>query len=221
MEFFDVKVLKVEVLTHDTNLFRVEKPGGFTHKIGQAVWIALSSAPDALKRPYTLASLPSDSFIDFIIKSYSEREGLSRETHKLVVGNNIFISKAFGPDLLSVIGDSSVFVAAGCGITKFLALLRTLKNSNSIDNYYLFYSNKTKSDVVLEDFLRELFSSCPNNLVLTLTRESNEGFFNGRIDKEFFINHLPSGVNGKKLFVCGPSEFSKAVSDAFNELSAE
>jgi len=219
MNLTKVKVLSVVDLTHDTKSFRLEKPQGYIFGAGQALYMSIpKSELEGMKRPYSLASKPSDDFIELIIKSYPERESFSNAVHDLGVGDEVFISGPFG--LLNVPGEgSAVFVASGSAITKFLSLLRTLKEGGEVNDHVLIYSNKTSEDIILADELRSIFSEHPQNLVLVLTRDSGEGYLTGRVNSELLskYSHDESG-SARKFLAAGSNEFVRDILGIVKEL---
>ena len=95
--------------------------------------------------------------------------------------------------------------------------MRTLKadNESELKNIVFLYSNKTKSDVILEDELKEIFSKYSNNLVLALSREKVDGYVFGRIDESLLRNYVSKD---SKIVVCGSDEFVKQMMDVSRKL---
>ena len=209
-----VKILKTEPVTHDVKRFVVERPPGYSFLPGQATMVSLDRPGwKDETRPFTFTSLNEDRSLEFTIKSYEEHDGVTRALHKLKPGDGIMIRETFGT--ISYRGPG-VFIAGGAGITPFIAILRRLKKDGRIEGNRLIFSNKTAKDIILENELKEMLGS---NLVLTLTRESREGYENRRVDRAFLQEKVKDFH--QHFYVCGPQAFVEGVSDALEELGAK
>jgi ferredoxin-NADP reductase len=58
-----------------------------------------------------------------------------------------------------------------------------------------------------------------NNLMLTLTRETKEGYKNGRINKEFLEKNIQDF--SQEFYLCGPPLFTKEIKESLQELGAD
>lgn len=219
MDLQKVKLLSIKQLTPDTKSFVIEKPQGYSFFSGQALYLSINggfSSND--RRAYTIASSPKSNDLELIIKIYYDKPSFTHHLDKLKVGDFLWVTKAFGNLDYNVSKYKQfVFVGAGSAITKFLSLIRTLKVDNEFElkNIILIYSNKTKSDIILEDELKNIFSKFPNNLVLTLSRESVSGYVSGRVDESLLKKYL---TKDSKVVVCGQAEFIKGIMDVSRKI---
>ena len=209
-----VKILKIEQVTHDVKKFAVEKPKGYEFVPGQATNISINKDEwEHEKRPFTFASLNEDKNLEFIIKIYPEKKGVTLEMDSLEAGDELIIGEPWGTINYK---DEGVFIGAGAGVTPFIAILRELKKKGKFGNNFLIVSNKTSKDIILEDELKKMFKEQPENLILTLTRENKKGYLSGRIDKKFLqkiINRCP-----KNFYICGPQSFVEDIKEIVTEL---
>ena len=146
--------------------------------------------------------------MEFIIKIYLERKGVTLELSKLKPGDELIITDPWGSIEYK---DEGVFIAGGAGVTPFISILRNLKKRGKLGDNALVFSNKTSKDVIMEKEFREMFKNKPKNLVLTLTRERETGYENKRIDKEFIerlIKFCP-----KNFYICGSPAFVEELRD--------
>ena len=204
---FSVKIISLHPITHDVKCFRVEKPSTFNFFPGQAVDVAINTRDmKDKKRPFTLTSLNTNPYLEFIIKNY-EQETTTSKLHSLGVGDNLLISEPFGTIRYKGPG---LFIAAGTGITPFLAIFRQLREENNIEGNKLLFSNKTHQDIIAE---KELVEMLGKNAVFTLTRKQAEGYAHGRIAKETLKQYLDIA----RYYICGPIQF---VVDIKNMLDA-
>lgn len=107
----------VAPLTHDTNRYVFGRPANFDFEPGQAA--ELTICRDGWKdapRPFTFTSLPDDDQLEFVIKSYPEKDGVTDELADIEPGTVFELDGPFG-----AIEDKGpgVFLAAGAGVTPF------------------------------------------------------------------------------------------------------
>src|SRR6056297_1394726 len=178
-----VKILAKRFVTHDVRSFLIEKPKGYEYNPGQATMIAINRK--GLKeedRPFTFTSLNKDKTLEFTIKGYYDHDGVTKKIHQLGPGDELLIGNPWGT--IEYKGEGT-FIAGGAGVTPFISILRHLKKKGKLGDNKLFFSNKTKRDIILEKELKNIFFKKPGNLVLTLTREKDSNYEDGLIDSAF------------------------------------
>ena len=192
-----LKILKTEFVTHDTKLFQVQKPKNYSFIPGQATDLAINLPNYKDKKcPFTFSSLNSDNYLEFIIKIYKERNGLTKKLLDIKKGDELIIEEPSGTIQYQ---GSGVFIAGGAGITPFIAILRQLKNQNNLDNHALLFSNKTEEDIILKD---EFDNMKELKKIYTLTKEQNEKYEQGRINESFLRKHIKNFK--QNFYICGP-----------------
>jgi len=208
---YSVKILMTEFVTHNVRRFVVEKPLRFKFIPGQATdcTIDLPGWKDK-KNPFTFTSLNRDKVLEFTIKGYSERGGVTKELHELKPGTHLIIRKPFGTIHYH---EKGVFFAGGAGITPFIAIFRQLQLDGILTGNSLFFSNKTSRDVILEQELRDMFGS---ELVLTLTEEKKEGYEHGKLDRSFLEKRIENFSSF--FYLCGPKAFVKSMKETLVDL---
>lgn len=211
---YTVSILMKEFVTHNVRRFVVEKPPSFRFIPGQATdcTIDLPGWKDK-KTPFTFTSLNKDKVLEFTIKGYPEREGVTKELHGLEPGARLIIRKPFGT--INYHG-KGIFLARGAGITPFLAIFRQLQLDGILTSNSLFFSNKTSRDVIVEKELRDMFGP---ELVLVLTEEEKEGYEHGKIDRTFLRRRIKDF--SCYFYLCGPKLFVKSMKDTLEDLSAD
>lgn len=210
----DATILMTEFVTRDVKRFIVSKPDGFQWKPGQGVELAIDDGPwREQTRPFTPTSLPEDRVLEFTIKGYPEHHGVTERLHSLRAGDRVLISDPFGTITYQGPG---TFIAAGAGITPFIAIIRTLARNGELAGNALLFSNKTPDDVIVaKEFRHYLGDRC----IYLCTREAGPGCEGGRIDRDFLERHL-SDFN-QRFYVCGPPKFVSATTEALKALGAE
>lgn len=199
-----VKILSVEHLTHDVLKIQMEKPENFTYVPGQAVDISINKPgwEDKLSC-FTFTSHPSDSFLEFTIKTYPSRQRVTNELLNAKPGDEIFIYKPFGD--IRFKGDG-IFIAGGAGVTPFIAILKDLERQNKVGNNKLLFANKTMADIILKDYFTELLGS---NFINILSEENVENFEHGYVNEAILKKH--ADANLKYFYLCGPKPMMEAV----------
>ena len=211
MEEHTVKILRTEQVTHDVRRFQIEKPAGYSFTPGQATEISINKPGFRDKRnPFTFTCLNKESYLEFTIKIYSSRNGVTNELGKLKPGDELIIRDVWGA--ISYKG-KGVFIAGGAGITPFIAIFRDLHSKNEITGNTLLYANKTRADIILENEFRK---SLGKSFINILSDEQAEGYFHGYINKDFLKANITDF--NQKFYVCGPPPMMDAVLKQLSEL---
>lgn len=206
-----VKILNVEQVTYDVKRFTVEKPAGLLYVSGQATDISLSE--DGQKQPFTFTSLPDDEHLEFTIKIYNARNGVTKQLGLLKKGDVIVIHEPFGAIYYKGKG---VFIAGGAGVTPFISILRSLKKENLLSGNTLIFSNKTEKDIILKKEFDEMEGL---KKIYVLTREKNSKFAQGRIDIGFLKQNISDLT--QEFYVCGPGDMVLAIQIALGKLGVK
>ena len=214
MESHVVKVLEANYVTYDVKRFVVEKPKGFTYIPGQATDVSIN-LPDWKNklRPFTLTSLKSAKNLEFIIKIYRDHNGVTKKLESINASDELILHDVYGAIQYEKPG---IFIAAGTGITPFLAIFRELDKTKKLKGNKLIYVNKTKEDIILGPELLKMFK---DNFLNVLTRENTVGFLGKRIDRNFLIANVIDF--SQHFYVCGPDDFVKDILRILTELGAK
>lgn len=199
-----VKIKSIFNITHDVLKIITEKPFGYTFMPGQATEISINKTEwQERKKPFTFTNLPDDDFLEFIIKAYPQRHGMTNELLQLKKNDELILHKLFGA--ISFVKDG-IFIAGGSGITPFISIFRDLEKKNKIGNNTIVFANKTKSDIILED---EFTNMLGKSFINILSDENFAGYYNGIITDDFLKRIIPDF--SKTFYVCGPPPMMNAV----------
>lgn len=207
-------LLTSQFITHDVKRFVLTRPEGFTFEPGQGVELAIDKPGwEKEGRPFTPTSLPEDQVLEFTIKGYPEHHGVTEQLHRLKPGDSLLMSDTFGT--IHYRGPGT-FIAAGAGITPFLAIIRRLARDNELAGHSLLFSNKGKDDIIGEQELRHYLGERAH---FVCTRESDCRCEPQRIDKAF----LQASIQdlSQRFYLCGPPPFVTAINSALQDLGAE
>jgi ferredoxin-NADP reductase len=213
MEEHVVRILNIESVTHDVKRFQVEKPSGYSFIPGQATEISINT-PELKdeKRPFTFTALNTKPYLEFTIKIYSSRNGITNELSKLKPGDEFIIRDVWGA--ISYKG-KGVFIAGGAGITPFISIFRDLQTKNEAEGNLLIFANKTRADIILENEFTKLLGKSFINI---LSEEDIKGYSHGIINEAFLKDKI--GDFNKKFYVCGPPPMMDAVLKQLANLGA-
>lgn len=212
---YKLKIVDVSYDTHNVKRFVIEKPKGFdAYTPGQAAHISIDK-PGWEKeiRPFTFTSLSDWDFLEFIVKIYDERKGVTHEIGKLKAGDHFILHDIFNTIAYKGPG---IFIAGGTGITPFIPIFRALHHSGNLRNIALLYSNKTRDDIILGEELFKMFGSAFMNV---FTREGVIGFRERKIDRRFLIENI--GTFHHRFYICGSKNFTTDIAEALLSLGAE
>lgn len=211
---FIVKITKIEHLTHDVLKIQFEKPEGYLFRPGQAADISLNKTDWYKKKNcFTFTSLLSDPYLEFVIKTYPSHQGFTNELLTAKVGDELILYKPFGD--IQYKGEG-VFIAGGAGITPFLSILKELQAENKVGNNKLLFANKTKSDIILEDYFQTLLGK---NFVNILSDENLESYEHGFISADIIKKNTEDQL--KYYYLCGPKPMMDAVERHLSTLGVE
>ncbi|MEM8653520.1 MAG: FAD-binding oxidoreductase [Pseudomonadota bacterium] len=204
----------VAPVTHDTRRYVFGRPADFDFAPGQAAELAICQ--DGWRdeaRPFTFTSLQGDDEIEFVIKSYPSHKGMTEELADVEPGTVFEMDGPFG-----AIQDRGpgVFLAAGAGITPFIAILRARAQKGDLDDCHLIFSNKRERDIILRDEWRKMDGLRVDHV---LEEEKAEGTHHGQVDAGFLRDRVQD--TGQMFYICGPQPYVDAVRDALDELGIE
>lgn len=210
----EVTIKSIGHATHDVLHIVVEKPEGLVFEPGQATEIFVEdSGWENEGRPFTFISLPKDEDLEFMIKTYPTREGVTNKLLSLKAGNHLIINDVFGA--IAYKGEGT-FIAGGAGVTPFISIFRNLKAQNNLGNNKLIFANKTKGDIILENEFKEMLG---DNFINILSQDTVEGVEHGQITEKFLKN---CGLAyDKHFYICGPPPMIEAVEKLLNNLNVK
>ncbi len=211
MKMQPVKIKSIDHATHDVLKIVTEKPEDINFVPGQATEIFIDKTGwENEGRPFTFTCLPEEDHLEFMIKTYPDRKGVTNELLKLQKGDNLILNDIFGA--INYKGEGT-FIAGGAGATPFISIFRDLKARNKLGNNKLIFANKTKADIILEQEFQEMLGK---NFINILSREENEKYAHGKIT-EAFIRENTGDLKGY-FYVCGPPPMMDAVANQLASL---
>jgi hypothetical protein len=204
MEEHVVKIIDTLMITHNVKRFRLEKPQGYSFIPGQATEVSIN-VPELRneRRPFTFTCLNTADYLEFTIKIYRERNGITNELGKLNPGAELIIRDVWGA--INYKG-KGVFIAGGAGITPFISIFRDLYTQNKLTGNMLIFANKRKDDIILEN---ELICMLGGAFISILSDEKSDGYSHGYITEEFLKTTIPKDAGN--FYLCGPPPLMDSV----------
>lgn len=214
MANYKVTIEEIIPLVNKVFKIRTNKPTNYKFSPGQATDLRLQyTGWENQDRPFTFTSLPKNNYLEFIIKTYPNHEGVTKRIATVGVGDEFEISDAWGA--IEYKGEG-VFIAGGAGITPFISILRDLNQKGQLGNNKLIFSNKFEDEIICFEELKSLLGGKFTNLI---TEQKGGELPQGRIDKDYLKNHISNF--DQQFYVCGPKAFTKDILKALEELGAK
>lgn len=204
MEEHFLKIRSIEKVTHDVLGIKLDKPKDYTFNPGQATEVAINKPEwKEARRPFTFTCLPDDDFLEFNIKTYPERKGVTNELRSLKPGDELILHDVWGA--ISYKGEGT-FIAGGAGVTPFIAIFRHLRQQGKIGNNKLIFANKTRVDIIHE---KEFSDMLGRSFINILSDEETKEYAHGYISEKFLKDNA-AGFD-KPFYVCGPPPMMDAI----------
>ncbi|MEO9862872.1 MAG: FAD-binding oxidoreductase [Yoonia sp.] len=201
---------EITPVTHDTYQLMFGRPKDFTFAPGQAAELAFQK--DGIKdegRPFTMVSQPDESSLSFVIKSYPDHDGVTEHVPDLGIGD---IAQADGP--FGAIQDhgAGVFLAAGAGVTPFIAILKKHEREG-IKGDTLIFANKTDDDIILKETWESLAGVDP---IFYISDQDDTAYTKGKVDQAELEKLITDKT--QPFYICGPGGFVDAMRDALKDM---
>lgn len=209
-----VKVLNVQNVTHNVKKFTLSRPENYHFKPGQATDIVINQ-PDwkEERRPFTFTGLNDWDELEFTIKIYDDHKGVTSQLGKLKPGDELILHDIWGA--ITYQGEGT-FIAGGAGVTPFIAIFRQLKKDGKLENNHLFFSNRTYSDIILQEEFQEMLG---DNFVNTLSDETDSRYQNGIIDAEFLKQNIQK--MDQYFYICGPDAMIDSIAGYLDQMGVD
>src|ERR1044071_3358550 len=92
-----VKIQSIKQITHDVRSYRTAKPADYQFIPGQATEVSVNKREwREAKRPFTFTSLNEEPTLEFVIKSYPDKHGVTEEIGKLKEGDSFIVRDIWG-----------------------------------------------------------------------------------------------------------------------------
>lgn len=216
---FTAKVTKKELLTSDVLFLRFDliNPKEINFSAGQYIILeAPTKENQIVRRLYSIASPSTEkSFVELIVKLVPSGIA-STYLSNLKIGDQVNFSGPAGLFTFKDNNNPKVFLATGTGIAPIRSMLLTYYKKLRKEKAILLWGLKKKTDIYLEEELKEIQKINNFEYYFCLSREENQlskPYLIGRIQNNF--NILKPYLNSADFYVCGGRT---AVEDLKNKL---
>jgi NAD(P)H-flavin reductase len=193
----------------------------FTYQAGQAASLGLHGQRE--RRPYSIASAPSDSLADgameFLLRT-NPGGSLGRHLEGVHEGSRVDFEGPFGAFLLpdTLPEAPLVFVAGGTGLAPLRSLAREARARGHRGPRHLVYSVRDADDVAYRDELAAWSDTHGGEVLITATRQLTAGWrgHRGRIDLDLLRPFVSEPT--PLCFLCGPSSMVDDLTHLLSQL---
>jgi len=236
-QFHWLKIAKKEELTKNTFSLEFEIPENlkenFQFEAGQFVSVKFQSNGEDVINDYSMTSAPYEKKIVLGIKVNSPDGATSQLFKNYNVGDQLLVSEPSGRfTLISKPSEFRTIVgfAAGIGITPILSHFKNILHSEPRTRMFLFFSNKTREDLIYREQLDNLARTCGERLQIFYfysQEKTSNSFFHGRLDDKklnLIINqilHLDDTDEESTIWdavdevlICGKGDMIKTLANA-------
>lgn len=225
-----IKLLQKQVWREGLVSLRFEKPDSFTFKPGQFVRLGIEKdfAEGAAYegRPYSMASLPEDPFLEFFIVEVQGGR-VSGALTALEPGQSCYLEPELWGSMLPerIPGGNTLWcISSGTGLAPFMSILQDESVWKQWPNIVLVHSVRYSEDLAYTNLIQKFtddsrFGANPNNsfcYVPAITREATQ-FLSQRIPALIESGDLEATAERKldpvksRVLLCGNPEMLKSA----------
>lgn len=190
---------------------------GLNYEAGQFAWLNIGrSAFSHDENPFSIASAPSSSALEFIIK---EQGDFTRTVAAIQPGTRAFVDGPHGNLVITGRTEPGIALfAGGVGLAPLLSILRELDSSADPRPRMLIHGCRTEAQIVLKDELQRLGENPLTETIFVLS-EPPHGWsgHRGMLDADFVHEIFRPEMREWLFILCGPGPMMDGVENALLE----
>jgi len=214
---YDALVSQVDTLTPRVKALhlKLDRPIGFV--AGQFIYVLLERDGRLIKKPYSIASPPSQSPTDHLELAITLVPGgyVSTLLHGMQGGEKLAVEGAAGRFVVKDPGAHDlVFVATGTGVAPIRSIVLNLFQGGFTRNVWLLFGVRHEDEILYLADWRRLEGAYPNfHFIPTISRPKSAEWMGevGYVQTKL-ASYVPD-TSGKLVFVCGVVPMVKDVTD--------
>lgn len=221
-QFYNVVVHEVKKLTdHSVALsFKLKEEADFSFEAGQYVTFRFFIDGNEERRSYSIASSPNADLLTVGVKAVENGIVSNYINSRLSKGDPLEVMLPQGNFRLQqpTPGEYSVAIAAGSGITPILSMIKASKDRNH--GFKLLFGNRSKSDIMFYDELRQLEQIENIEIRHFLSRDKEDDCEQGRLDGAALKNYIKNNLDLLKangFYLCGPEAMIVEATEVLHE----
>ena len=200
------KISLLEFLSQDVVKVTLRIPPNKTMEFLAGQYIDLSVK--GIKRSYSIASTPSDSEIELLIKNYTGGQFSNYLFNEAKVNDLLRIEGPKGTYIFpKEITHNLIFISTGTGIAPNLSLIKSALKEGKVQpsQITLIHGQRTAKEHIysLEETLKGV------NIIKCTSRESAEGFVQGYVQDA--VKGLELDISNSLVFACGNPQMIKEL----------
>ena len=221
-----LQLVRTERQTHDSVSlrFRITGAPGLRGRPGQFFTFDWLLDGQKLSRSYSISSSPTQTgFVEIAVKKQADGRVSSFLNERATIGLTVEARGPMGRFCFQENEHKKIALfAGGSGITPLISMLRYIDDLCLDTKAALFYSVRTKRDIIFEGELERLKMRLPNfRLVVILTKPDAE--WSGPVGhlRREIISSCLDDVSSHTFFLCGPDGYMSHATDLLRSLGAD
>jgi ring-1,2-phenylacetyl-CoA epoxidase subunit PaaE len=195
---------------------------------GQFIVLLIKIGDKIYRRSYSISSIPSllHESITITIKVLEKGVVSNYLFNNIKKGSLIDAEGPFGDFVLNsnLQVENYFFWAAGSGITPIYSIINYIVNSNFKYNIYLFYSVKSKEDIIFKNELEKLSEKKLINLFYfsnNFISDSSYPKINIDLLRRLTVNYSSHLNYSSVNYICGPSNYKSLIQSFLLEVNCD
>ena len=213
VETFEVDIVAIEHLTHDTRALRLSlrPPASISFTAGQFVNVVVPGTDQV--RSYSLANAPEDSGqIDLVVKLLPGGAFSALLESGLRTGDPLTLHGPLGELRLRLSHRKVLIVAGGSGLAPFLSMLRRLERRGQSREIDLVFGARTAADLYLVEEVERLAAALPGLTFVPALSEPGAAAWDGeRGLVTDVIARRYASLDGYDAYLAGPPGMIEAT----------
>ncbi|HEX5462068.1 MAG TPA: 2Fe-2S iron-sulfur cluster-binding protein [Steroidobacteraceae bacterium] len=231
LRFHSLRVAQVQAHAEDAIAVTLEVPTElvpeYRGSAGQHIVLRASLQGEEVRRTYSLVNAPGERLLSIVARVHSEGRMSTYLARHVRVGDRLDVlppNGSFTPHSTAVGSGTCVAIAAGCGITPVVSIVRCWLEAGATGRVMLFYGNRSMARTMCLEELLALKDRYLDRLALhfVMSREPQEvEIYNGRLDAGHIGDLARAFLTPAEVaecFICGPGDMIDSVSRALREL---
>jgi Na+-transporting NADH:ubiquinone oxidoreductase subunit F len=211
LQEYDTEVESIEDLTHDIKqvTLKLLEPKEIGYKPGQFIQFEVPPyelTPEPVYRAYSMSSDPKDKTrVELEIRLVPNGICTTYVHNFLKEGDKVKINGPYGDFYLRDTDREIIFIAGGSGMAPIKSILLQMKNTNNPRKATYFFGARSKKDLFLEDFMKEMEKELNDfTFIPALSQPQPEDNWEGEkgLITKVIERNLKDGEN-KEAYLCG------------------